>query len=608
MGYDRPMSKRTPHSHGTPDPLAPIRVRSVRARLAVAVPIALVVSVTALAAAAVSRAGDECPAFDVPLVLDAGIGTWWIEPHDFDRDGHLDLGVTAEGSDAFIVMPGHGDGTFTPLDGAIVTPAGNFPREFAIADLDGDGIDDVVVANTFASSDSLVVLIGDGAAGTWAGSFRPDVIRGVGPNPTALATGDVDGDTRVDLVVTARDTDELVVLLGTGDGSLVTPRERIPTGDGPAAVALLHADADEHLDAIVVCGTDRVCQVFLATGDGTSFTLDASYDVGVTPVGVVAGRFDADDVPDLAIANASSNDVAILLAVTDGGQPTGTYAPAVFYTVGDGSDVSPGFLATADLTGDGFLDIVTPNSHDDDLSVLVGLGDGTFAPARSFPLGQYPRAAAIADLDRDLRPDVVVTDYFDGSVSVLLNACELVPVQTSGFRAERLGDRRVRLSWYAAGDGCPGFRVVAGARTGDRVVAEVLCGGQAIGDRYEVVDERAETGRIRYRLHGIGRDEPRALASAIAPAVSGATSPPAPNPTGGAVRIDAALAENVEARLDVHDAAGRLVRRVTVRPDRAGAVSWDGALASGAPAPPGVYWVVVDAGSSRRTWRVTVAR
>ena len=80
---------------------------------------------------------------------------------------------------------------------------------------------------------------------------------------------------------------------------------------------------------------------------------------------------------------------------------------------------------TADLNHDGHTDIITTNYYSNDISVLLGNGDGTFQAARSFPAGERPTALAVADFNGDGRLDVAVADSGDGNgngqgVSILM--------------------------------------------------------------------------------------------------------------------------------------------------------------------------------------------
>lgn len=79
--------------------------------------------------------------------------------------------------------------------------------------------------------------------------------------------------------------------------------------------------------------------------------------------------------------------------------------------------------ASADLDGDGKLDLAVTIQQANRMSVLLGNGDGTFAPRIDHPVGTTPVALATADLDDDGRPDLAVANLGGASVSVLLNHC-----------------------------------------------------------------------------------------------------------------------------------------------------------------------------------------
>jgi len=108
---------------------------------------------------------------------------------------------------------------------------------------------------------------------------------------------------------------------------------------------------------------------------------------------------------------------AVLLAFASGaGAATPiNLGPERTYRTGD----LPYSVETADLNGDGVLDIVSPNTISHDVTVLLGEGDGTFAPSRTFPGGDSPRTAVTEDFDEDGRLDVAVSNVFANGVSVL---------------------------------------------------------------------------------------------------------------------------------------------------------------------------------------------
>ena len=68
------------------------------------------------------------------------------------------------------------------------------------------------------------------------------------------------------------------------------------------------------------------------------------------------------------------------------GNGDGTFAPQVTYAVGSDPDA----IVAGDFTGDGHLDLAVANDCDDTVSVLLGNGDGTFQPQVTYAVGDGP--------------------------------------------------------------------------------------------------------------------------------------------------------------------------------------------------------------------------
>jgi len=83
-------------------------------------------------------------------------------------------------------------------------------------------------------------------------------------------------------------------------------------------------------------------------------------------------------------------------------------------------------VSTADVNGDGKLDLIVANAADSTVSVLLGNGNGTFQSQQTYPTGnQYfgLDTVAIGDVNGDGYQDVVVNNYYDGTLTVLINSC-----------------------------------------------------------------------------------------------------------------------------------------------------------------------------------------
>jgi hypothetical protein len=129
------------------------------------------------------------------------------------------------------------------------------------------------------------------------------------------------------------------------------------------------------------------------------------------PAAIVSGDFNGDGRTDLATANEGSNDVSVLL-----GNGNGTFQHQVTYAVGS----YPVGLVAGDFNGDGRTDLATANRGDDDVSVLLGNGDGTFQPQVTYAVDSSPYALVTGDFNGDDRTDLAVANVNSNDVSVLL--------------------------------------------------------------------------------------------------------------------------------------------------------------------------------------------
>ncbi|MCX6009282.1 MAG: VCBS repeat-containing protein [Chloroflexi bacterium] len=182
-----------------------------------------------------------------------------------------------------------------------------------------------------------------------------------------------------------------------------------------------------------------LCMVFLAVPGGNvqamPFTLPApTYAVGTTPASVAVGDFNGDGHLDLAVTNEGSNDVSILLGVGNG-----TFTlPAPTYAVG----TDPYSVAVGYFNGDVHLDLAVANNVSNDVSILLGVGGGTFAAAVNYAVGTNPASVAVGYFNGDGAPDLAVANINSNDVSILLNTPEPPTVTgvnpTSGVQGQTL--------------------------------------------------------------------------------------------------------------------------------------------------------------------------
>jgi PKD repeat protein len=336
---------------------------------------------------------------------------------DFNSDSQQDLAVVNQGSDNVTVLLGNGSGGFSPAAGSPIA-VGDFPASVVVGDFNGDGKQDLAVANQAASN--ISILLGNGNGGF---SPAPGSPVSAGNEPLYLVVGDFNGDGRQDLV-SARDSQNVVVLLGNGSGGF-SPSAGSPffAGQSPIAVAVGDFNGDAKQDLAVANISYAYVVILLGNGSG-GFTQAAGSPVrvGSGPISIVAGDFNGDGKQDLATTNQFSADITILL-----GNGSGGFSQAAGSPIAVTEDrLIP--LTVGDFNGDGRQDLATANPNTDHLVVLLGNGSGGFSVATGspYPTGHSPIFLVTGDFNHDGKQDVAVANNnnFDRvDVSVLLNTC-----------------------------------------------------------------------------------------------------------------------------------------------------------------------------------------
>ena len=239
---------------------------------------------------------------------------------DFNGDGVQDLAVAdynlnnVPGSDTVSVLLGNGGGTFQPA--RTFATAGMNPVTVAVGDFNGDGRPDLAVTNSANTSSGAVpgnvsVLLGNGD-----GTFQPARTLNVGITPAFVAVRDFNGDGRQDLAVANFRSSTVSVLLGNGDGTFLAARN-FAAGAGPLSFAVGDFNGDGVSDVAVanfdfnIQGPNTV-SVLLGNPDGT-FQAPLSFGAGTNPDSVAVGDFNGDGLQDLAVANFNSNTVSVLI-------------------------------------------------------------------------------------------------------------------------------------------------------------------------------------------------------------------------------------------------------------------------------------------------------
>jgi hypothetical protein len=359
--------------------------------------------------------GGSYPVGDEPI----GVATGHL-----DEDEFLDLVVTNRGSEDLSVLFGNGDGTFGPEQrySLHIHPVGSWVDGVAIADLDGDGWQDLVGVGTSLQPALWIML------GTGGGQFSPAVFGDYGIwGSRQLAIADFDEDGVLDLARASWYADQVIWLLGRGDGTFVsgdfhgTHATEYPGG---VAVAVGDLDGNGRSDLVQANWSTNDVSVLVADGAGT-FAPESRFCVvdapppcpaGSHPRSLAIGELTSDSHLDLAVVNESSDTISILA-----GDGAGNFTFFFSLSVSAGAELSS--VALGDLDDANGTDIVAVGPGSSLAFVFLNDGAGSFVPSVVVPpaLGWEPESVTLAHLDGDAHLDMTVSnDSWDGAVAVML--------------------------------------------------------------------------------------------------------------------------------------------------------------------------------------------
>jgi FG-GAP-like repeat/Abnormal spindle-like microcephaly-assoc'd, ASPM-SPD-2-Hydin len=352
-------------------------------------------------------------------VGDTSFGAEPITLGDFNGDGKVDVAVSLSGDNVAgeeVVFLGNGDGTFqTGKTSTGVT----YPISVVAGDFNGDGKLDLVIAGTPACNGTCAPITTSILLGNGDGTFQAPAT--IFSNSGPLAAGDVNGDGKLDLVLLNIVTTSPVsspaqlvqVYLGNGDGTFSNPYNYFPAPTSYSGVGLALADFNRDGNLDVAASNN----VLLGNGNGT-FQGWTSVWLPNPISAAVAGIFVKNGAPDLAALSSGYSDTTLYILTNDG---TGTLTTAHTYDLQQLGSA----IATADVNGDGNLDLVVQGSDlfepaNWSYIVLLGNGDGSFQPPVVYPQDTGGGSGVlIVDFNGDGKPDLAFPAG-DQAVAVLL--------------------------------------------------------------------------------------------------------------------------------------------------------------------------------------------
>lgn len=355
---------------------------------------------------------------------------------NLDADRWLDLVVVNEDTDDLRVFLNEATGTGS--FGAMLlptTPVGAVPSPSDSGDFNRDGLFDMCVSDRDSAQVSILLGNGDG-------TFAPAQNVTVGLSPLGIVSIDVDGDGDLDIAVANRVSGNVTILRNDGAGVFGSPTQFDAGVNQERALAAADMNGDGLLDLVVGGISSQRIAAALSNGDGT-FAVQPAVPSGGAVWGVGAADMNGDGNADIAAANSSSDNFAILFGDGAGGLS----APVVYAT-------DPFVLAVdmGDFDGDGDVDLVS-SSFGGDWRLHVNDGTGALTFDQEFPATDASSCSIAADIDNDRDTDLILVDEQADEIIVLTNGGVALPGDVDGDCDVDLADLSALLTEY----GCIGW-------------------------------------------------------------------------------------------------------------------------------------------------------
>lgn len=356
------------------------------------------------------------------VTIPTGPSPRWIAVADLNHDGNPDIVVANAGSEntdsgSITVLLGDGRGGFHAAPGSPF-PAGHLPNDIAIADMNGDGKLDVVIANH--QSPYLRVFLGDGRGGFHLASGSPVDVHSY-PHPHGVVVADFNSDGKLDVATDSWGHNQIEILLGDGTGRLITPGSFFPTGRRPyERLRTADFNHDGHPDVVTTNLDEGTVSILLGDGRGGLRNAPGSpFSAGAKPWQVAVDDLNGDGNADLIIipyqhdiSGPKENVVSVLLGDGRGGFHT---MPASPLPLGD--CLGPNSVAAGDLGGNGFHAIVVACAQSRALRLYQQEAGGNFI-ATNLPIAGGWGSITMARLTSSARCAIITANADAGSITI----------------------------------------------------------------------------------------------------------------------------------------------------------------------------------------------
>lgn len=429
--------------------------------------------------------------------------------NDFDTDGKPDIVITNLSLNTVSVFRNQGMGELISFEAKQDFATASQPINVSVGDLDGDGKNEIAVAN--AGSNSVSVLRNTSTFRTI--SFAAKFDFPTGNSPRGIAIRDMDGDGKSDLIVFNYSSNTISVSRNTSSGTGVisfAAKQDYPTGNNPFGISIADFNNDGKPDVAVINLSSNTISILsnTSTTGNISYAPKIDFPTGTLPYSISTGDFDGDGSTDIAIASQSPATVSVLR--NTGNTSAISFAAKVDYP----AETNVGSVFIDDFDRDGKLDILVGNGNiAGSVSVFTNVGTNgaiAFAGKVDYAAGAGPCSTFAGDINEDGKPEILVVNGNDNNISILKNEIikALLPLTLLHFSGTE-NEGKVRLLWKTTSEQNTAKFVIEFSKDGVDFssIGSLPAAGQTTQEKtYEFFDVDAKPGVNYYRLKMIDID------------------------------------------------------------------------------------------------------